>query len=49
MSSTETANAVGRVSNRMLGARKATLLVRATLHLYRVLEFVRLLCIFVKL
>ena len=35
MSSTETANAVWRVSNKMLGERKATLLVRVTLHLHR--------------
>ena len=35
MSSTETANAVERVIKRMLGERKATLLVRATLHLHR--------------
>ena len=35
MSSTETANAGGRISKRMLGERKATLLVRVTLHLHR--------------
>ena len=49
MSRTETANAVERVSNKMLGERKATLLVQPLFIYIGVLEFMHLLCIFAKL